>query len=98
MIFHWQHLGLLLLILLIIEYVYSSKQSEYSAYLKLLDDPYETMFSSPTTTAFNYSTNRRTLSLQMTQTNKLSSPKCSRQHHECRRIGIVGAGEFFFPC
>ncbi len=81
-------------LLLIVNSVWSLNQSEYGLYWMALDDPYGRIFFQSAT--MNRSLYKRLFSLQMTQTHKYGLPKCSEQQNECRKIGIVGAGEFSF--
>jgi len=90
---NWQWLWF---VLLIVKCVWSLNQSEYGLYWTTLDDPYGEILpqSAATTAATDHPIHRRQLSLQMTQTHKFGLPKCTKQQNECRKIGIVGAGEF----
>jgi hypothetical protein len=71
-------------------------QSEYGLYWSTLDDPYGRIISETTATTpiVNQTLHRTLFSLQMTQTHKLGLPKCTPQQNDCKKIGIVGAGEF----
>lgn len=84
------------LLLLVVSSAWSLEKSEYLSLYKLLDDPYEHIYLSNNgiKTEASYPADKRLLSLQMMKTHKYGLPHCSEQRNNCRKIGIVGAGEF----
>jgi hypothetical protein len=93
MIYSWYRLWS---VLLSIKCVWSLTQSEYGLYWGTLDDPYGRIVSQTTATipTSDLPIHKTLFSKQMTQTQRFGLPKCIPQQNECKKIGIVGAGEF----
>jgi hypothetical protein len=84
------------LFFLIIRYAWSIMAPDYFSHFTAFNNHHKKNFSMYVTGKQDHSMISQEYSWERLQTNKYGLLKCAQQLHQCREIGIIGAGKVSF--